>query len=459
MRPSEEPRSHCAAGPSPPTATSRRTLTARPHSLTRRPTTTSHHAPPPPLPAARWQPRQDKPLPTNHTARPKEGLWRGGSAHARRRMRGKPGSSGACFCCACAGRACGAMGAVAVRARALRGPGCPVLPAGWSGGCRRLWALSGGSAAAVSPHASSSSGTGALSPFDRRLKRKQKNWAALQAEPAKCDYLREEVGGRIADRVLDITRTFPLALDVGSGRGYIAQHLTKETVEKLIQVDIAENALKNAVESEIPTVNVVADEEFLPFREDIDLVVSSLSLHWVNDLPRAFREIHQVLKPDGVFIGAMFGGDTLYELRCSLQLAELEREGGFSPHVSPFHCCLLGHLLSRAGFNTLTVDTDEIQVNYPGLFEVMEDLQGMGEEYCSWNRKPLLHRDTMLAAAAIYQEMYGNSDGSVPATFQIYYMIGWKFHESQARPAQRGSATVSFGDLAKIDGLLSRGKK
>ncbi|NXV62785.1 NDUF5 hydroxylase, partial [Molothrus ater] len=308
---------------------------------------------------------------------------------------------------------------------------------------------------------------GALNPFDRRLKRKQKNWAALQAEPAKCDYLREEVGGRIADRVFDITRTFPLALDVGSGRGYIAQHLTKETVEKLIQVDIAENALKNAIESEIPTVRVVADEEFLPFKEDtFDLVVSSLRYgSHSHALCVCVLQIHQVLKPDGVFIGAMFGGDTLYELRCSLQLAELEREGGFSPHVSPFTAVAdLGHLLSRAGFNTLTVDTDEIQVNYPGLFEVMEDLQGkyilcMGESNCSWNRKPLLHRETMLAAAAIYQEMYGNSNGSVPATFQIYYMIGWKYHESQAKPAQRGSATVSFGDLAKIEGLLKRGKK
>ncbi|NXR93152.1 NDUF5 hydroxylase, partial [Hypocryptadius cinnamomeus] len=318
------------------------------------------------------------------------------------------------------------------------------------------------------PPAGASPGSGALNPFDRRLKRKQKNWAALQAEPAKCDYLREEVGGRIADRVFDITRTFPLALDVGSGRGYIAQHLTKETVEKLIQVDIAENALKNAVESEIPTVRVVADEEFLPFKEDtFDLVVSSL--RECESHSRALcvcvLQIHQVLKPDGVFIGAMFGGDTLYELRCSLQLAELEREGGFSPHVSPFTAVAdLGHLLSRAGFNTLTVDTDEIQVNYPGLFEVMEDLQGkyilcMGESNCSWNRKPLLHRETMLAAAAIYQEMYGNSNGSVPATFQIYYMIGWKYHESQAKPAQRGSATVSFGDLAKIEGLLKRGKK
>uniref|UniRef100_A0A8C0INF2 NADH:ubiquinone oxidoreductase complex assembly factor 5 n=1 Tax=Chelonoidis abingdonii TaxID=106734 RepID=A0A8C0INF2_CHEAB len=288
----------------------------------------------------------------------------------------------------------------------LRGPGSLLLRASSGCWCRRFWAASGKTAPAASP------GSGARSPFDRQLKRKQKNWAALQPEPAKYDYLREEVGGRVADRVFDITRTFPLALDVGCGSGYIAQYLNKETVEKLFQVDMAENAL-----------------------------------------------IHQVLKPDGVFIGAMFGGETLYELRCSLQLAELEREGGFSPHVSPFTDVTdLGHLLGRAGFNTLTVDTDEIQVNYPGMFEIMEDLKGMGESNCSWNRKPILHRETMLAAAAIYQEMYGSNDGSVPATFEIYYMIGWKFQESQARPAQRGSATVSFGDLAKINALISRKK-
>ncbi|KAM8774539.1 arginine-hydroxylase NDUFAF5, mitochondrial isoform 4-T4 [Rhynchonycteris naso] len=185
-----------------------------------------------------------------------------------------------------------------------------------------------------------------------------------------------------------------------------------------------------------------------------------LCLHWVNDLPGALEQIRYVLKPDGVFIGAMFGGDTLYELRCSLQLAETEREGGFAPHVSPFTAVSdLGHLLGRAGFNTLTVDTDEIQVNYPGMFELMEDLQGMGESNCAWNRKPLLHRDTMLAAAAIYREMYRNEDGSVPATYQIYYMIGWKYHDSQARPAERGSATVSFGELGKIHDLMSQGKK
>ncbi|XP_023608966.1 arginine-hydroxylase NDUFAF5, mitochondrial isoform X4 [Myotis lucifugus] len=230
-------------------------------------------------------------------------------------------------------------------------------------------------ASGVSPPGSAS--PKALNIFDRDLKRKQKNWAARQPEPMKFEYLKEEVGSRIADRVYDIARDFPLALDVGCGRGYIAQNLNKETVGKFFQVDIAENALKNTLETEIPTVTVLADEEFLPFRENtFDLVVSSLSLHWVNDLPRALEQIHYVLKPDGVFIGAMFGGDTLYELRCSLQLAETEREGGFSPHISPFTAVNdLGHLLGRAGFNTLTVDTDEIQVNYPGMFELMEDLQ------------------------------------------------------------------------------------
>nr|XP_048311407.1 arginine-hydroxylase NDUFAF5, mitochondrial isoform X2 [Myodes glareolus] len=313
--------------------------------------------------------------------------------------------------------------------------GGPAVSTG-SGGRREV-------ASGVPPSGSTS--PRALNIFDRELKRKQKNWAARQPEPMKFDYLKEEVGSRIADRVYDIARDFPLALDVGCGRGYIAQHLNK----------------KNSSETDIPTVNILADEEFLPFQENtFDLVVSSLSLHWVNDLPRALEQIHYVLKPDGVFVGAMFGGDTLYELRCSLQLAETEREGGFSPHISPFTAVNdLGHLLGRAGFNTLTVDTDEIQVNYPGMFELMEDLKGMGESNCSWNRKALLHRDTMLAAAAVYREMYRNEDGSIPATYQIYHMIGWKYHDSQARPAERGSATVSFGELAKLNDVVSQGKK
>uniref|UniRef100_A0A672Y310 Arginine-hydroxylase NDUFAF5, mitochondrial n=1 Tax=Sphaeramia orbicularis TaxID=375764 RepID=A0A672Y310_9TELE len=270
----------------------------------------------------------------------------------------------------------------------------------------------------------SGSGRVGMNVFNREMKRRQKDWSSSLTDWGQYDYLREEVGSHVADRVYDVARTFPLALDISGGRSYIAEHLSKDIVERLFLTDISEKSLKQRRQSEIPTKCILADEEFLPFKENtFDLVVSSMSLHWINDLPGALRQIHQVLKPDGVFIGAMAGGETLYELRCSLQLAETEREGGFSPHVSPYTAVTdLGNLLGQAGFSMLTVDIDEVQVHYPGIMEVMRDLQ----------------------------EMYGAEDGSVPATFDILYMIGWKPHESQAKPAKRGSATVSFGDLSKI---------
>ncbi|TNN61486.1 NADH dehydrogenase [ubiquinone] 1 alpha subcomplex assembly factor 5 [Liparis tanakae] len=289
-----------------------------------------------------------------------------------------------------------------------------------SGVCRRLLRAAGSCPAAswapsprCSPRAAprgeprrglSASG-GAVNVFDRQMKKRQKNWSASLRDGHKYDYLRDEVGSRVADRVYDIARTFPLALDIGSGKSHIAEHLSKDVVERLVLTDVSEEALRRARRSEIPTRRVLADEEFLPFKENtFDLV-----------------------------------------------LAESEREGGFSPHVSPYTAVTdLGHLLGRAGFTMLTVDIDDVQVLYPGIFEVMTDLQGMGESNCAWNRRSLLHRDSMLAAAAVYKEMYGNEDGSVPATFEILYMIGWKPHESQAKPAKRGSANVSFKDLSKI---------
>ncbi|XP_074485996.1 arginine-hydroxylase NDUFAF5, mitochondrial [Sebastes fasciatus] len=342
--------------------------------------------------------------------------------------------------------------------RVLRAAGsCPAASSGsWSRS--RSWILSSSCRLRTWPSSEprrgvSVSGSGTtVNVFNREMKKSQKNWAATLQDGHQYDYLRDEVGSRVADRVYDIARTFPLALDIGGGKSHIAEHLSKDFVERLFLTDVSEKTLKQRRKSEIPTACVLADEEFLPFKENtFDLVVSSLSLHWINDLPGALRQIHQVLKPDGVFIGAMVGGETLYELRCSLQLAETEREGGFSPHVSPYTAVTdLGNLLGRSGFTMLTVDIDEVQVHYPGIIEVMTDLQGMGESNCAWNRRLLLHRDTILAAAAIYKEMYGNEDGSIPATFEILYMIGWKPHDSQAKPAKRGSANVSFGDLSKI---------
>uniref|UniRef100_A0A671RQM6 Arginine-hydroxylase NDUFAF5, mitochondrial n=1 Tax=Sinocyclocheilus anshuiensis TaxID=1608454 RepID=A0A671RQM6_9TELE len=304
-----------------------------------------------------------------------------------------------------------------------------------------------------------SSQGGAMNVFDRSMKRRQKQWASsLLDNSDKYDYLRDEVGSRLADRVYDVSRTFPLALDVGCGKSHIAEHLSKDIVERLCLTDISDSSLRNRKKCEMPTQCVLADEEFLPFKENMfDLVLSILS-HIINNTknPVFVVQIHQVLKPDCVFIGAMVGGETLYELRCSLQLAELEREGGFAPHISPYTAVTdLGNLLGQAGFNMLTVDIDEVQVHYPGMLEVMSDLQGMGESNCAWNRKSFLHRDTILAAAAIYKEMYGNEDGSVPATFQILYMIGWKPHESQVcKTSKKG-----FADLSKISKLQTDHQK
>ncbi|XP_076355286.1 arginine-hydroxylase NDUFAF5, mitochondrial isoform X2 [Tachypleus tridentatus] len=235
-----------------------------------------------------------------------------------------------------------------------------------------------------------------------------------------------------------------------------------DTVGFLYQCELSEKFLEQSKTSEtVPTQKLLVDEEFFSFPENsVDIVVSSLSIHWVNNLPGLFRQIHTSLKKDGVFIASLFGGDTLFELRCSLQLAELEREGGFAPHISPFtEVRDLGNLLTRAGYSMLTVDTDEIKVCYPSMFELMWDLKGMAENNASWSRKAHLHRDTILAAASIYKEMYGNSDGTIPATFQILYLIGWKPDETQAKPAKRGSGTMSLKDLSSLDQLIKKQNK
>lgn len=292
-----------------------------------------------------------------------------------------------------------------------------------------------------------------MNVFDRKAKRRQKNRAALAENVGVYDYLKDEVAERMVDRVGDISRFFPLALDLGCGRGHISKFLTKEQVGTLVMSDMAENMLAQCQPCEVQMLRLMVDEEFLPFAQNsFDLVVSSLSLHWVNDLPGTFRQIIHCLKEDGVFIGAMFGGETLYQLRSALQLAEIEREGGFAPHISPFaEVRDLGNLLTRSGFSLTTVDFDEITIGYPGMVELMQDLKGMGENNAAWRRKTLLHRDTILAASSIYQEMYGLEDGGIPATFFVHYMIGWKPHESQQKAAKRGSSTASFGDLSSLN--------
>lgn len=228
--------------------------------------------------------------------------------------------------------------------------------------------------------ASSSTIPAHVKVFDRETKRRQRNWAANANEFDKANALRKECGYRIADRVFDLTKFNEVCIDLGSGAGYIAPHLIKENVGVVIQCDMSEEMIKKADQAprlevsslladkfeffQFPVHNVVANEELVPFRsESADLIVSSLAAHWINDLPGWFRRCIKVLRPDAAMIGSMLAGDSLHELRVSIQLAEMERLGGIGAHISPFVKSQdIGSLMNRAGFSMITLDLEDIEV-------------------------------------------------------------------------------------------------
>ncbi|XP_015434597.1 PREDICTED: NADH dehydrogenase [ubiquinone] 1 alpha subcomplex assembly factor 5 [Dufourea novaeangliae] len=302
--------------------------------------------------------------------------------------------------------------------------------------------------------------------FDRNTKLLQRERAAQASDVKLYDYIKDEVGYRLADRVFDIKKKFKKALDLGCGRGHVSKHILAESVEELILTDTCPTYVDQAETAEgVKVTRTVMDEENFSWEPNsLDLILSSLSLHWVNDLPGCLKNVNKSLKNDGVFLAAIFGGQTLYELRSSLQLAELERDGGISVHISPFaEVRDVGTLLNRANFTMLTIDTDEMVVGYPNMFELMWDLKGMAENNAVRNRKLRLNKDTILAASAIYKELYGQTkeDGTpfLPATFQIIYLVGWKPDPSQPKPLDRGTGEVSLKNLYRLDEIIKETKQ
>ncbi|KDQ08869.1 hypothetical protein BOTBODRAFT_117885 [Botryobasidium botryosum FD-172 SS1] len=292
--------------------------------------------------------------------------------------------------------------------------------------------------------------------FDRRVKQLQKDRAASREHGERSrtvDYVREAMADRMIERILDVKRTYENVLDLGSGPGHLTRLLETHTTKNVTMIDLSRETLERDPDSEfeVEVNRIQADEERLlelVERNSQDAIFSCLSLHWVNDLPGILIQIKEALKPDGVFIGAMFGGDTLFELRTSLQIAENEREGGISPRISPMTDTRdVSNLLGRAGFTLLTVDIDEVKVSYPSIWELMEDLQDMGESNAVVGRRPYIHRDTLTAASSIYQALHGNEDGTIPATFQVVFMIGWKPAPTQPKPLERGSAQTNLKEV------------
>lgn len=280
--------------------------------------------------------------------------------------------------------------------------------------------------------------------FDRALVRRHRDRAA--AGFAAHAFLYREVAGRLADRLLDIRHGFDRALDLGARGGEMAAALAATgRVGTVFGCDLSP-AMAGL---QAPGRIFAADEEALPVAGgSLDLVVSNLALHWVNDLPGALIQARRALKPDGLFMAALFGGETLMELRDVLMRAELEATGGAAPRVSPFADLRdLGGLMQRAGFALPVVDSDRLTVTYESPFKLMADLRGMGEANAVLERaRRPLRRAVLARAGELYAERHAGPDGRICATFQILYLHGWAPHESQAKPLRPGSARNRLAD-------------
>ena len=285
-----------------------------------------------------------------------------------------------------------------------------------------------------------------MNVFDRAQVRRHRERAARSF--GDYDFLHRAVAERLADRLQDVTRRFPRALCLGSQDGTLARALTdRGGIEGLVQCDLSPAMAAAARRARQPSL--AADEEALPFAPNsFDLIVSLLNLHWVNDLPGALVQIRHCLKPDGLFLAALLGGETLRELRTAVMEAEIAEEQGASPRVSPFADLRdAGGLLQRAGLALPVVDLDSITVTYPDAFRLMRDLRGMGETNAVHaRRRTVSRRATLFRAAQLYQAKFADADGRLPATFQVIFLTAWAPHEAQPKAMRPGTAQARLSD-------------
>jgi SAM-dependent methyltransferase len=267
--------------------------------------------------------------------------------------------------------------------------------------------------------------------FDRALLRARQR-RALRLGPAA--FLLDRVGEDMEERLQAVLRDFADVADIWTpGDG-----LQKQAPDRF------KSAARLALDD--------TQGEALPFRPgSLDLAVSALAFQFVNDLPGVLAQIRRALRPDGLLLAAMFGGDTLTELRQSFAAAETEMEGGLSPRVAPFADLRdLGALLQRAGFALPVTDVDRIVVRYDSAFALMADLRRMGATNILFERRRTpTRRATMLRMAQVYGERFADPDGRIRATFDVIWLSGWAPHESQQKPLKPGSATASLAEAVK----------
>ena len=274
--------------------------------------------------------------------------------------------------------------------------------------------------------------------FDRELLRRRR-LRARRGGPV--TFLVDHVAGELVERLSVVKRSFQIAADIGTPTPAL-RDLMRE--RKLAETIIAVDAIASS--------GVAADEEALPFAEgSLDLAVSALALQWVNDLPGTLAQIRRALKPDGLFLAALLGGETLTELRQAFAAAEAEIEGGVSPRVAPFGDVReLGGLLQRAGLALPVADVDRLTVRYATPFDLMRDLRGMGSTNALIARRRVpLKRATLQRMAEIYGDRFRDPDGRLRATFDVVWLSGWAPHESQQQPLKPGSARARLADALR----------
>jgi SAM-dependent methyltransferase len=267
--------------------------------------------------------------------------------------------------------------------------------------------------------------------FDRALLRARQS-RALRSGPA--IFLLDRVAEDMAERLHAVLREFKNAADVGAANDQVRNAL-QERVDQIARIDLPD-----------------LESEPLPLQQDsLDLVVSALAFQFVNDLPGVLAQIRRALKPDGLLLAAMIGGETLTELRQSFAAAEAECEGGVSPRVAPFADLRdVGALLQRAGFALPVTDVDRVVVRYTDAFALMQDLRRMGAtNILRERRRTPTRRVTMLRMAQIYGERFADPDGRIRATFDVIWLSGWAPHESQQQPLRPGSAKASLAEAVK----------
>ncbi len=258
--------------------------------------------------------------------------------------------------------------------------------------------------------------------FDRALLDMRKG--RFTARAGEYDFLKRFAADIIEDRFADIKREFKVRKDIGH----------------------------EDVRGEIEALGLEP--------QHYDLITSSLILHTINDLPGALVQIKRALKPDGLFMAAMFGGESLYELRESLMSAEIALKGGASPRVFPFaDKQQAGALLQRAGFALPVIDSEIVTVSYENIFKLMHDLRGMGESNIIKARSRVNPGKAFFAKAAEhYQENFSEDDGRIIASFEIIFLLGWAPHDSQQKPLAPGSAKTRLADALSTDEIKTGDK-